>query len=592
MTIRLWELKTGKELATISILSKDKWVIYTPEGRFDTNIDLEDDEILHWSIPGSALKTLPLDVFMRDYYEPKLFERLLNCTENDTCERGEFRKVRSLSELNIVRPEVRITEVSLPDADRQVNVTVEVSGATGMVEQENGQQVPRTTGVYDLRLFRNRQLVGDEPHDGAEKIASRKAEIDGSELESRFETELKIWREGTRINLNPQTGKQAVTFKVQLPKGQNAADTKFTAYAFNEDRVKSQTARYEWTAEQKALLPKADTNVKRRAYVVSVGVNYSRISNFKLIHADYDANQFQTVVPEKLREAGVYEVVPVRLVSSYENGKLVLKATKQHIETVFRMLAGKEVSLEAKQKIPNYERIEKTTPDDLIIVTFSSHGYSNKNGDFYLLPSDVTRKTVTQKIADLTSMISGEELALWLRDIEADEMALIIDSCQAAAAVESLDFKPGPFGGRGFGQLAYDKQFKVLAATQAGNYALQANGEIKGGLLTHALVAEGLVDGVADAGPEKDGKITLNEWLNYGAGRVHKLYREVKQDEEKRAAVDSGKKGPVKKRLVWKKVSRSKDLDAEQLNLLQRALLFNFAQQDRDLLLFLTKLAR
>lgn len=574
-TLKLWEIKTGKELATVSTLSKDKWVIYTPEGRFDTNIDLEGDDILHWSIPGSALKTLPLDVFMRDYYEPKLFERLLNCTENGTCERGEFKKVRSLSELNIVRPEVNITNVSLPDANREVHVTVEVSRASGVVEQENGLQVPRTTDVYDLRLFRDRQLVGDEPYDGVEKIAQRKAEIDGSKPESKFETELKLWRTSERINLDPQTGKRVVTFKVQLPKGKDAASVNFTAYAFNEDRVKSQTAKYEWTPEQKAKLPKAEPNVKRRAYIISVGVNRYKISSFNLIHADYDANQFQTVVPEKLRATGAYEVVPVRLVSGYENEnrRLVRNATKQNIETVFRLLAGKEVSPEAEQKIPNAEQIAKATPDDLIIITFSSHGYSNKNGDFYLLPSDITKRTSSQEIPDLSSMISGEELALWLHDIEADEMALIIDSCQAAAAVESLDFKPGPFGSRGFGQLAYDKQLKVLAATQAENRALQANDEIKGGLLTYALVTEGLVEGRADGDSEKDGKITLNEWLNYGANRVHKLYRAVVRGE--------------KKGLVWKKVHKSKDLNTKQLQLLQRAMLFNFAQQESDLLLCL-----
>src|SRR5437588_5086867 len=124
--VKLWDIKKGTELATISTLDNKKWLIYTPEGRFDTNTDIEDDKILHWSIPGNALATLPLDVFMRDYYEPKLFDRLMACTENDTCNKGEFRKVRSLSELNIVRPEVKITSVSLPDADRRVNVDVEV----------------------------------------------------------------------------------------------------------------------------------------------------------------------------------------------------------------------------------------------------------------------------------------------------------------------------------------------------------------------------------------------------------------------------------------------------------------------------------
>jgi WD40 repeat protein len=571
-TVKLWSMKTGKELATFELLGDKRWVIHTPDGRFDTNTDLESDALLHWSIPGNVLNMLPLDVFMRDYYEPKLFERLLSCTDSDTCEQ-EFRQTRSISELNIVRPQVRITDVSLPDAKREVKVSVEVSKASGLVEQGGAQRRLRTTGVYDLRLYRDRQLVGGTPSDGAEKIEGRKMEIDGARPESKFETELKVWRESTEVRLDPQTGKQTVSFKVQLPLGKDAAGVNFTAYAFNEDRVKSETARYEWTAQQKANLPKADPHVKRRAYVLSVGVNASRISKFSLSYADLDAREFQRVVPEKLRAAGVYEVVPVQLVSTYEKGRLVDDATKRNIKTVFEMLAGKNVPPAAKQKVPNFQRLEKATPDDLIIITISSHGYSNKNGDFYLLPSDIIKRTTRQEIPDLSSMISGEELALWLRDIEAYEMALIIDSCQAAAAVESLDFKPGPFGSRGFGQLAYDKRLKVLTATQADNRALEANGEIKGGLLTYALITEGLLSGNADSGSEKDGKITLDEWLNYGANRVYSLYK----------VVTSGKK----KGLVWKRVHNSKDLNAGQLKLLQRALLFNFSRQDNEVLLSL-----
>jgi hypothetical protein len=144
-------------------------------------------------------------------------------------------------------------------------------------------------------------------------------------------------------------------------------------------------------------------------------------------------------------------------------------------------------------------------------------------------------------------------------DIEADEVALIIDSCQAATAVESLDFKPGPFGSRGFGQISYDKQFKVLAATQADNRALQADdGEIKGGLLTYALITEGLIGGKADSG-RRDGRITLIEWLNYGSNRVYGLYK----------AVTSGK--PVTdgegKGLVWLRVGNSKDMNDKELKL-------------------------
>ena len=576
-TLKLWDIEKNKELATISTLADRKWVIYTPEGRFDTNTDLENDDLLHWSIPGNALTTLPLDVFRRDYYEPKLLDRLLACTENNTCDKGEFKRVRSLSELNTVRPNVKITNISLPDAERRVKVSVEVASTSGMVEQGNGRQVKRSSDVYDLRLLRNRQLVGYWPQDGALKIQRRRAEIDESVDEMKFETELKIWRESTRLQLDPKTGKQTVTFEVQLPKGKDASSINFTAYAFNEDRVKSQTANYEWSREQKENLPKADLNAKRRAYVVSVGVNESRIPRFRLSLSNYDVNQFQSAVAEKLGKVGIYEVIPIQLVTAYEDGRLVEDATKQNIETIFELLAGKEVAAERKQKIPNAERVRKATPDDLIIVTFSSHGYSTRGGDFYLLPSDVTRKSERQKVPDLSSMISGEELALWVRDIEG-QMAWIIDACQSAAAIESLDFKPGPLGSRGFGQLAYDKRMRVLVATQSDNVAIQVDGKIKGGLLTEALIAEGLIKGQADT--DQNGEIMLDEWLEYAAEQVPGLFR-VAIKEVNPSALE-------KKQITLKAIDNSQNFDLRQLKSLQRASFFNFSNGPDDILVGFT----
>jgi WD40 repeat protein len=573
-TVKLWDIEKGTELATISTLDNKKWVIYTSEGRFDTNTDIEDGNILHWSLPGNALATLPLDVFMRDYYEPKLFDRLIACTENNTCDKGEFKKIRSLSELNIVRPEVKITSMSLPDADRRVTVEVEVTNVSGMVEQGNGQQVKRVSGVYDLRVFRDRQLVGYWPSEGAARIERRKTEIDQAAVDRKFETELKIWRESTKLQLDPKTGKQTVSFQVQLPRGKDASSIKFTAYAFNEDRVKSETARYEWATEQKQKLPQADANVTRRAYVISVGVNNFQLPGFNLSKSNYDADQFQRVIPEKLRQTGNYDIIPIRLVTAYEDGELIEKATKENIEAVFEMLSGKEISAEKKQKIPNSERIRRSTPDDLIIVTFSTHGYSTRGGDFYLLPSNLTRQTEGQKLPDLSSMISGEELGLWVRDVEANQMVWIIDACQSAAAIESLDFKPGPLGSRGFGQLAYDKRMRVLVATQASNAAIQVDGQIKGGLLTEALIAEGLVKGNADT--DENGDIMLDEWLEYGESRVPELFRTTIKELETT--------GVENKSLVLKLIYDSKSFDLKQLMSLQRASFFNFSQGSNDVL--------
>lgn len=72
-------------------LRNGDWIVAIPDGRFDTN-DLEKVEGLHWILSSDPLTPLPLEIFMRDYYEPRLLSRVLN---------GEaFKPIRKLSELN------------------------------------------------------------------------------------------------------------------------------------------------------------------------------------------------------------------------------------------------------------------------------------------------------------------------------------------------------------------------------------------------------------------------------------------------------------------------------------------------------------
>ncbi len=104
------------------------------------------------------------------------------------------------------------------------------------------------------------------------------------------------------------------------------------------------------------------------------------------------------------------------------------------------------------------------------------------------------------------------------------EMVMIVDACHSAASVGE-DFKPGPMGSRGLGQLAFDKGMRILAATQSDDVALESD-LIKQGLLSYALVRDGLDDHQADYKP-KDRKITLDEWLSYGVDRVPRLAEEV-----------------------------------------------------------------
>jgi hypothetical protein len=111
-----------------------------------------------------------------------------------------------------------------------------------------------------------------------------------------------------------------------------------------------------------------------------------------------------------------------------------------------------------------------------------------------------------------------------MRDVDAGDMVMIVDTCHSASTVEEPGFKPGPMGSRGLGQLAYDKGMRILAASQANDVALESE-KLKQGLLTYALVHDGLLAKQAVKAGTKE--ITLNSWLQYGSDRVPTLYQEV-----------------------------------------------------------------
>ncbi|HWS56218.1 MAG TPA: WD40 repeat domain-containing protein, partial [Pyrinomonadaceae bacterium] len=89
--VRLYDTETGRVVAHMVNFENGDWVVTDSEGRFDSN-NLESIRGLHWVAADDPLRPLPLEIFMRDYYEPRLLSRLLA---------GErFGPVRSLADLN------------------------------------------------------------------------------------------------------------------------------------------------------------------------------------------------------------------------------------------------------------------------------------------------------------------------------------------------------------------------------------------------------------------------------------------------------------------------------------------------------------
>jgi hypothetical protein len=371
---------------------------------------------------------------------------------------------------------------------RSVDVVVR---ATSHLDKDKNQ----ASGLQDLRLFRDGQMVGSGYIDVTAACAGDGAQerrVNGGYIEGALKD-----CDYTFHDVQLKSTERKVTF---------------TAYAFNSERIKSATVSLDY--EPQVAVPRLE--VKPRAFLLQIGVNHYAASRCELSYSVNDSEQMSTEFAKRLAAQG-YEVRPPVKLESAEGGD-VTSAGKDTIRKQLAVIAA------------------QATPDDVFFMSFSGHGYSAEGGEFYILPSDVQGSCRAVDDGLLKTAISADELAQWLRPIDAGEMTLILDACFSAESVQAGDFKPGPLGSRGLGQLAYDKRMRILAASQSDEVAHEYD-YLQQGLLTYVLTHDGLEEGKADWKPV-DQKITVGEWLAYAVDAVPKFVPDKAKNAASKAAGD------------------------------------------------------
>jgi hypothetical protein len=488
--VRLWDQRSGQVLMTISLLPKQRQVVVGGDGRYDTNMGPE-SENFRWLMSDRPFQSLAPQTLMRDYYEPQLIRKLMDCAAANNCMRV-LKPLPSLAGLNRQLPEVRITGVTATDPGwAQVRVA-----ATDTTDPVDG----RKSGVFGVKLLMNNREVARDP----DLISPPPQRV------------LADWR---KVNASPPGAVPGVhdwTFKVMLPS--DGKPLEFAAYSFNSDRVKSDTVRLAWTPPPSARRP-------RRAFVLTIGVNDYTESRLNLNYAVPDAQ----LIADRLVRIPGYDTRRASLTTALLPDGRMRQVTSDDIIMALTILAGfkgegmRDMLREAGHDVA---ALDEATPDDIVIISFSGHGYADAVGSFALLASDV-RWDALDAAPDPGTTINADTLTNMLRYIQAGEIAFIIDACHSGAAVNTPDFKPGPMGDPGLGQLAFDKGIRILAATQADDVALE-NARLAQGFLTAAL-GEGLTATGGPADSNRDGKVLLDEWLRYAVARLPSLEEEVRR---------------------------------------------------------------
>ena len=499
--LRVWRAEDWSELFSTYLFDNDGFLTVAADGRYDTNLG-PDTHLFRWVVTDEPDRSFAATTFMRQYYLPSLAPRLLDCTIAGDCA-AKLGTPTPVGQLNRTVPEVTITEVAQGSAPDQVLISLEIREGNDP-GAANGKT---TSGVYGAQIFANGKLVSTFP------------DLD-YDLATNPPTTLSAWRDANRLKDDDDKrgdGVWHLTTAVALPTAAGTESQIFSAYAFNEDRVKSIDALF---AYERAKMPARTP----RAFVISIGIDAYDVDSMSLNYAAADARMIDAAIGD------IPGFEMHRLVLAGDRpvpGKKVQRVTADAINAVVAILAGLPVKDAEEELGPaniDARTLDMARPDDLVIMTFSGHGWADPQSKFYLLPSDVLWSEDDNKPTG--NVVGMDELTMWLRYVNAGEIALVFDACHSGAGVDQATFRPGPMGDPGLGQLAYDKGIRVLVATQADDVAWE-DARLKHGLLSYALAAPGeaLSGELCEAGCDT---VSLDAWLSYPTWRVESLAREGK----------------------------------------------------------------
>ncbi|MFQ5927778.1 MAG: caspase domain-containing protein [Terriglobia bacterium] len=458
-------------LATLVSFEAGGWVVVSPEGLFDGS-PAAWQQIL-WRFGGNTFDVAPPEVFFNEFYYPGVLADIL---------KGKRPKApRDISQLDRRQPEVKLSVASgQPSAkgsisSRTVRVKVEVA------EVPADKAHPVGSGARDLRLFRNGSLV-------------------------------KVWRGDV---LKGTGGSATLEATLPIVTGEN----RLTAYAFNRDNIKSPDAELIVTGAESLAR-------KGTAYLLAIGINEYANPDYNLSYAVADAQVFAEELRRQQTNLGTFgqiEIIPL----------LNEDATKANILAALARLAGEETGALASGVPAVFEKLKPAEPEDAVFVFYAGHGTA-AGPRFYLIPHDLGYQGARMQVDEaglntiLAHSIDDRELEQAFEAIDAGRLLLVIDACNSGQALEAEEKRRGPMNSKGLAQLAYEKGMYILTAAQGYQAALEV-AQLGHGLLTYALVEEGLKTPAADTAP-KDAQVVVREWLDYATLRVPQLQLDAMQE--------------------------------------------------------------
>jgi WD40 repeat protein len=455
--VALFDPSTGEQLLSlVSTAGSPDWLAVAPDGLFDGS-PAAYKQIL-WRFNNSTFDLVPVELFFDDFFYPSLLA--------DVFSGKAPHAPATIAQKDRRQPTVHLaldSPSSGPISTRTVSIHITVTQASADPQHSS------LSGARGLRLFRNGTLVH-------------------------------IWPE---LPAADAAGSVTIPTSIDLVAGVNH----LTAYAFNDDNVKSEDA-------ELTLIGSDALTRKGTAWILAIGVNQYANFAFNLNFSEADARDFAARLSASQTALNHFASVQVIPLTSAD-------ATRRNILAALARLAGAPASPDDPVSIAP---LQKAQPEDALFVFFAGHGLAS-GPRFYLVPTDLGYDGPRDSIDDAAvsaitaHSISDLDLESALHSIDVSLAVFVIDACNSGQALNSPESRRGPMNSTGLAQLAYEKGMYMLTAAQGYQEALEL-AQLGHGLLTYALVDEGLGEGKATQDTQE---IYLRDWLDYPLLEVPRL---------------------------------------------------------------------
>jgi hypothetical protein len=321
-------------------------------------------------------------------------------------------------------------------------------------------------------------------------------------------TEIKLFQNSKLVKVIPNGGKSSYLMEVSLTNSFGEQNY-FYATAGSKTGIESEKVKF-------TITYKGATEAKPRLFLVTIGINKYKNPKYNLNYAQADADGVATMISQKSKSL-FQEVVPYSIRND--------KAIKSNIYA-----ALEQIKLKAKEQ-------------DMIVVYYAGHGVmssgSDKEKEFFIVPYDVTQLYGKDELL-YEKGISASDLKKYAQAINAQKQVFILDACQSAGALESVEGTRGAAEEKAIAQLARSTGTFWITSTGSDQFASEF-AKLGHGIFTYTLL-EG-IGGAADV--NNDQRLTIRELSTYIENKVPELSEQLKGTAQFPSAYSFGNDFPI-----------------------------------------------